>query len=248
MAEDNVVNQKVVQQYLKRLGRRADVVNNGREALEVLEHKTYDVILMDIQMPEMDGLEATRQIIARYGDDRPRIIALTANATREDRQICLAAGMDDYLSKPVLVGDLVMALEQAKPGAGNAGLAPGEGATSNEEIAMLSLEALRRTSGGDADFERDILHTYLKDSPYLAAKMQNALDAGDADELHYAAHTLKSSSRIVVAMAFARLCETIEQHGRDKMMPEVTPYIAAFNQHYHVVCEAIEAHLMSTAE
>ena len=250
MAEDNVVNQKVIQQYLKRLGHQADVVSNGLEALEALKRRTYDVILMDIQMPELDGLETTQRILATYkADERPRIIALTANATREDRQRCLEAGMDDYLSKPVLVGDLAVALEKVRPEA----QAPQATASQptpkppSSEMKVLSLDALRQTSGGDAGFERDILTTYLKESPYLATMMQNALDAGDADQLHYAAHTLKSSSRMIGATAFARLCETIETYSRNKKLPEVAPMMAAFNQYYTTVRQAIETHLISVA-
>ncbi|HEY9812722.1 MAG TPA: response regulator, partial [Candidatus Sericytochromatia bacterium] len=116
LAEDNVVNQKVAIQLLKRLGYRADVVCNGSEALEALCHVPYDVILMDMQMPEMDGIEATRRIIQNWQPaERPRIIALTANAMQGDRELCLQAGMDDYLSKPIRLENLVEALSKCQP-------------------------------------------------------------------------------------------------------------------------------------
>lgn len=116
MAEDNLVNQKVTLRMLERLGYTADVVVNGREVLEALERSWYDVILMDVQMPEMDGLEATRQVVARYEVlERPRIIAVTANALAGDRQRCLDAGMDDYVSKPVRLKDLDRALRLCLP-------------------------------------------------------------------------------------------------------------------------------------
>ena len=102
MAEDLTVNQKLLQSLLHKFGYRADVAGNGLEVLKALERQTYDVILMDVQMPEMDGLEASRQIVKRYPlETRPRIVALTANAMREDQQTCYAAGMDDYLAKPI---------------------------------------------------------------------------------------------------------------------------------------------------
>jgi signal transduction histidine kinase/DNA-binding response OmpR family regulator len=113
LAEDNRVNQKVALKILERMGYRADVAANGREVLEALERQSYDIILMDVQMPEMDGLEASRHICARWSRaERPQIIALTANAMQEDREECLAAGMDDFLIKPLVTEALVNALER----------------------------------------------------------------------------------------------------------------------------------------
>lgn len=111
LAEDNIVNQKLALQLLSRMGYKADMANNGLEVLSGLEQKQYDVILMDVQMPEMDGLEATRKICARWPKgERPSIIAMTAFASQDDREKCIEAGMDDYLSKPVRVDDLVRVL------------------------------------------------------------------------------------------------------------------------------------------
>ncbi len=111
LAEDYVVNQKVALRLLAQMGYRADLAANGLEAIQALERQLYDVILMDVQMPEMDGLEATRQICTRWPKgERPRIIAMTANAMQGDREMCLAAGMDDYVSKPIRVEELVKAL------------------------------------------------------------------------------------------------------------------------------------------
>ena len=114
LAEDNVVNQKLALRLLQQMGYRADLASNGIEAVESVQRQAYDVVLMDVQMPEMDGLEASRQINARWqAKDRPRIIAMTANAMQGDRDMCLAAGMDDYLTKPIRVELLVEALNQA---------------------------------------------------------------------------------------------------------------------------------------
>ena len=111
LAEDNVVNQKLALRLLQQMGYRADLAGNGLEAIESIARQPYDVVLMDVQMPEMDGLEATRRIVARWpDDDRPRIVAMTANAMQGDREACLAAGMDDYVVKPIRVDALVEAL------------------------------------------------------------------------------------------------------------------------------------------
>ena len=116
LAEDNVVNQKLALRLLQQMGYRADVASNGVEAIECLERQPYDVVLMDVQMPEMDGLEASRRITARWKPgERPRIVAMTANAMQGDREECLAAGMDDYVTKPIRVDALVEALLATAP-------------------------------------------------------------------------------------------------------------------------------------
>jgi CheY-like chemotaxis protein len=120
LAEDNTFNQKLALHLLAQLGYRADLAANGLEAIQSVERQPYDVILMDVQMPEMDGLEASRQICARWPREkrggqreRPHIIAMTANAMQGDREMCLEAGMDDYISKPIRIADLTAALERA---------------------------------------------------------------------------------------------------------------------------------------
>ena len=119
VAEDNRINQKVALKLLERIGYRADVAANGVEALRALERQAYDVVLMDVQMPEMDGLTATRAIRERWpGSSGPRVIAMTANAMRDDREACLAAGMDDFVSKPVVLANLAAALERCGGAAG----------------------------------------------------------------------------------------------------------------------------------
>jgi len=115
LADDHLVNQKVALQILQRMGYRADVAGNGLEVIEALRRQPYDVVLMDVQMPEMDGLEASRLICQEWGDtDRPIVVAMTANAMQGDREECMAAGMDDYLSKPIEIEELVRVLSACK--------------------------------------------------------------------------------------------------------------------------------------
>jgi CheY-like chemotaxis protein len=114
MAEDNLINQKVAQRVLGKLGYRADIASNGVEVVMALKQQAYDVVFMDIQMPEMDGIEATKQIRQTMPDSlQPRIVALTANALTGDREHYLANGMDDYLSKPVRIEELMTVLDRA---------------------------------------------------------------------------------------------------------------------------------------
>ncbi len=115
LAEDNTVNQKLALRMLQQIGYLADVAGNGIEAIESVERQTYDVILMDVQMPEMDGLDATREIVGRWPEkERPRIIAMTANAMDEDREACFEAGMEDYVSKPIRMSELIRALRESQ--------------------------------------------------------------------------------------------------------------------------------------
>ena len=113
LAEDNAVNQKVALRFLERLGYHADAVANGLEVVTALKRRRYDLVLMDLQMPEMDGLEASRRVRATIpADHQPKIIALTANAMQGDRELCLAAGMDDYISKPVKMHEIAAAIRR----------------------------------------------------------------------------------------------------------------------------------------
>ncbi|MDC0835248.1 response regulator [Geitlerinema sp. CS-897] len=116
LAEDNRVNQKVLLRLLKRLGYEADVANNGREAVEWVRRKPYDLVLMDIQMPEMDGLEATRKIFEEWPpEERPQVIAVTANVMQENEVACRSLGMTDFVTKPVSLEAIVLALRRCKP-------------------------------------------------------------------------------------------------------------------------------------
>ena len=113
LAEDNAINQKLTLRILEKMGYHADAVGNGLEVLEAVRRQPYDLIFMDIQMPEMDGLDATRHLVAEWPvEERPVIIAMTAAAMHGDRELCLAAGMDDYISKPVRMAELSAILER----------------------------------------------------------------------------------------------------------------------------------------
>ena len=204
LAEDNVVNQKLALRLLQQMGYRADLASNGIEAIESVRRQTYDVILMDVQMPEMDGLEASRQINARWQSrDRPRIIAMTANAMQGDRDMCLAAGMDDYLTKPIRVERLVEALNQASARKGPMMSAP--------TIDAATFEALKETAG--AEFVLELVDTFLQEAPVMLADLRRALAADDAEKFRRAAHSLKSNSNTFGALALAAMARELEFGG-----------------------------------
>ena len=152
LAEDSAVNQQVALKLLEQLGYRADVASNGLEVLAALDRQPYDVVLMDVQMPELDGLDATRRICERWpAEARPRIVAMTANAMREDREACFAAGMDEYVAKPIRPNELAQALSRARPLEGRTSGAEGTGA-SLDARAVRGPERARRggfPGGGD---------------------------------------------------------------------------------------------------
>ncbi|WP_199333483.1 response regulator [Oculatella sp. FACHB-28] len=204
LAEDNVVNQKVVLHLLQRIGYRADVVCNGREVLESLHRQTYDVVLMDVQMPEMDGIATTRQICQDWQPaNRPCIIAMTAGAMTGDREECLIAGMDDYLSKPIRIEKLVQALKKCQP------LSRNELSPAIDLKVLQELQAIGREQNRDVLFE--IIDIYLEDAPRLLRAMREAGTADLPSALQQAAHTLKSTSAAVGATHLADICQRLER-------------------------------------
>jgi signal transduction histidine kinase/DNA-binding response OmpR family regulator/HPt (histidine-containing phosphotransfer) domain-containing protein len=230
LAEDNVTNQRLALRLLERLGYRADVAANGLEVLQALRRQAYDVVLMDVQMPEMDGLEATRLICQEWGPEgRPHLIAMTANAMKEDREACLAAGMDDYLSKPIRVEALVEALSQSRVRAGSVP-PPTDGLgglsrrpeTRPEAPVPLPMEVidwdvlgkLRCSLGTDGAFWAEFLAAFRHDAPQLLLDMRQALKRGDASGLRLAAHSLKSNGATLGARRLADLCREVEILGK----------------------------------
>jgi CheY-like chemotaxis protein/HPt (histidine-containing phosphotransfer) domain-containing protein len=211
LAEDNPTNQKVTVHMLARMGYRAELAKNGLEALEAVRQRQYDVVLMDVQMPEMDGLEASHRICAEFDRTRrPRIIAMTAGAMRGDREACTAAGMDDYLSKPVRPGELAAALGLAEP----VRTVDDELSAEFEVLDTSSLDEIR-AEGGDATVSlvRDIVREYLDYAVHQIETMRSAVGRGDAPALQSAAHTLKGSSATIGAERLASVCAEIELGG-----------------------------------
>ena len=222
VAEDNVVNQKLAVRMLEKMGYRGDVVGNGLEALEALERQRYDLLLSDVQMPEMDGLEATREIVRRWpSGERPWIVAMTAEALAGDRERCLEAGMNDYVTKPIRAEELVAAIRRC-PSAAAAPPRPGEreeGVSTHDGASPIDRETLRRfvETMGDDDpgFVQEMIDQFLTDAPALVATLRDGLAAGDADTVRRAAHTLKSNANTFGAHDLGSRCAALEMAAKD---------------------------------
>ena len=228
VAEDNVINQQVALSFLERLGYRADVAANGLEVLSSLRRQPYDVVLMDVQMPEMDGLETTRHIRQVPPEElaanaQPRVIAMTANVLKEDYDVCLAAGMDDYVSKPVQVEELVGALNKCQPHrlkftrelperAESAAVELG----SSVVLDRKALEQLRAGLGKQAErMLPGLIDRFYQDGERLLGQARQALEQGQADDLRRASHSLKSTSATFGAMALSAMARELENLARD---------------------------------
>jgi CheY-like chemotaxis protein/HPt (histidine-containing phosphotransfer) domain-containing protein len=250
LVEDNTTNQKLALRLLARFGYRADVAANGLEALQALERQTYDVVLMDMQMPEMDGLEATRQIHQRWpGQQHPYIIAMTANAMEGDREICLAAGMDDYVSKPIRVEALIQALERGAADMHVRGADKmiehvrirAEMTSTQDYLDPAALDNLRATAGGDPAFLAELIDTFLEDAPQLLNNLRQALDNRDAAGIRLAAHSLKSNGAEFGATTFSALCKQLEMSGKSGELTGAEVLLNQVKEEFENVKAALEA-------
>ena len=214
LAEDNMVNQKVAMKILEKGGHRIDAVGNGREALEALKGVQYDIVLMDVQMPEMDGYTATRQIRNLQSAVRNiPVIAMTAHAMKGDREKCLAAGMDDYTTKPVKPKDL---LETVQRWAGKQVLHP---ALENDKLSAplsppVDMKHLQEITGGDSEFKREITELFLKDTEEHLSRLKKAIDEKNASALESEAHYAKGGGGNMGAHKFAELALALETKGK----------------------------------
>jgi two-component system, sensor histidine kinase and response regulator len=215
VAEDNPVNRKLVATLLKKRGHRVMSVENGRLAVEVIGKgkRRFDVVLMDLQMPEMDGLEATAAIRAREsgGGRHVPIIALTAHAMQGDRERCLAAGMDGYLSKPIDVMALLSTIEQHGDGAENARNEASDSVTP----AVFDEQAALACTGGDRGLLKEVVKTFRGSCAAYQRRIEDALRQKDAESLRMAAHALKGAIATVGSAAGRHAAAEVEQFARD---------------------------------
>jgi GAF domain-containing protein/DNA-binding response OmpR family regulator/HPt (histidine-containing phosphotransfer) domain-containing protein len=242
LAEDNAINQQLALLVLESMGYRADVVANGLEAVEQAATHPYDVILMDVQMPEMDGLDATRTIIARLHAQRPRIVAMTANAMQGDRETCIAAGMDDYLSKPIRVEELTAALLRT-PARGTTLVAP-RPQPKPQPVAAPGLDpgALERLRAmvppGQEAMIANLAGAFVTNAEGLIGQMDAS---SDATALQRAAHTLKSNAASFGAKELEERCRTLEAAARAGELSDALAMVTAVREAWAAARPAIEA-------
>ena len=241
LAEDNVVNQRMAQLLLERLSQTADIVSNGIEAVEAAMRLPYDLILMDVLMPELDGLDATRQIRERLPKDRqPRIVAMTANALTGDRELCLAAGMDDYISKPVQLDQLAKVLlwQQVHVEASASADAGTAADGSQTEFRQETIDRLISAAGEKG--ARLVLGAMIDSAPRLLDGLHRALAEGDAKAVRRHAHTLKTNAATVGADALARMFQELEDLGAAGNLAHAADRAPSAEQSYRSLVASID--------
>ncbi len=258
LAEDNSVNQKVALLMLEKLGYRADLASNGIEVLHLLELQTYDAILMDVQMPEMDGIEATKNVRENWSImQQPRIIAMTAHALEGNREWLLDSGMDDYVSKPIRLEELVAALERTKPKQRTTmfDTVPTQPASAFDQIPTAPepepepepptypsldqtvLKRFRDMMG--AEKATGLINLFLQDASKLLTNMQQALEQNKVEDFTRFAHSLKSSSAQIGALRLSEQCKQMEMLGRNGTLEQVPALIKQAQAEYTQVQEAL---------
>ncbi|MBP0005925.1 MAG: response regulator [Cyanobacteria bacterium SBC] len=246
VAEDNAVNQKVATQTLARMGYRADVVSNGLEVLDALHRQHYDMVLMDVQMPVMDGLESARHICRKWSAERrPYLIAVTANAMQGDREECIRAGMDDYISKPIRVGELVKALGRC-PVARHLDLSEfANGETpeilpAHPEVSVVPLNEKTLNDLREIDALEELIELYCEEAPKLLDRIGAAVAAEDPEALKEAAHSLKSTSAALGALPLSDLSKQLEGMGRMGEIEDAQPLFDRVKAQYQRTLDALE--------
>jgi PAS domain S-box-containing protein len=246
VAEDNVVNQKVALRILEKLGYHADAVANGQEAVTALETVPYDLVLMDVQMPEMNGLEATRAIRAPQAKvlcrDIP-IVAMTAHALKGDRDKCLEAGMNDYISKPVTTSALKEILEK-RLGADekdNPSLPP----PAPRLPVPVNIQRLNDITDGDREFERELIEAFLADTERHVTDLESAVREEDGEALKIQAHAIKGSSANAGARRLEEIAVRLEEIRVEKESERARELIEDLRSEFERVREYLLDHMES---
>jgi signal transduction histidine kinase/DNA-binding response OmpR family regulator/HPt (histidine-containing phosphotransfer) domain-containing protein len=254
LAEDNITNQQVALGILRKFGVKADAVANGREAIAALRTIPYDLVFMDVQMPEMDGLEATRAIRAKQDgvmNSSVPIVAMTARAMSGDREMCLDAGMDDYITKPLAAAAVSQVLEKwlAQPdSAGDATAASpsparssGRGTDADSDAPVFLESALLDRLDGDRELARNIAADFLKDIPKRIEALQGCVDAGDAEGAGREAHTIKGACATVGGISSTEAALVLEQAGKAHDLDAVRAGVTGLRYQFERLEKAMQA-------
>ncbi|POA99324.1 hybrid sensor histidine kinase/response regulator [Chromobacterium sinusclupearum] len=239
LVEDNLVNQELAQAMLRNLGCEVELARNGEEALARCAQSRFDLVLMDCEMPVLDGWQTTRAIREREaGGERLTIIALTANAGAGDRERCLQTGMDDYLAKPFTQNALLEVLARwMKPGADR----PDEASSDEEDEGWLDPQALAGIRDIDPGLLPRMVAAWLAEGPRLLAAIHQAAKSGDGKELFRAAHALKNGAGSVGAKRLAELCQLLEQLGKADDLVDAASVVEDLDQVFYHSQEALKA-------
>jgi CheY-like chemotaxis protein/HPt (histidine-containing phosphotransfer) domain-containing protein len=250
VVDDNTINQRVAVRILQQLGYQPEVAGNGREALDALDGKPFDFILMDVMMPELDGLEATRLLRKRqtnsaYKNYQSRIVvvAVTAHAMQGDREKCLAAGMDDYLSKPVRPKDVREMIERwgGKMASPVPGVAPGVSPAAPVEVIPVDLDRLLDLTDGSAENLRELVEMFLKQTNSQFEQMLGAIDGNNGDALRRLAHSCAGASATLGMTQMVPRLRELEKLGAAGTLSDVKPVFAAAAHEYQRVQEFIKS-------
>jgi CheY-like chemotaxis protein len=247
LVEDNAINQKVALRMLGRLGYQADVANSGSEALAILQRKPYDVVLMDIQMPEMDGVETAQRIRQQWPPQQwPRIVAVTAHALDGDRERYLALGMDDYVSKPLHSEELMDVLYKCVPLTGDSSptmttLSPEVNNNRQPSTTWpIDMAFVRETLGPNASQLLDnLLPLFFDNADLLIHELRQAAHERSAENLQQAAHRLKGSSASLGFHDLSVLCQEVEIAGHKGKVEDINETIDRLEAEYRKVKAAL---------
>jgi CheY-like chemotaxis protein/HPt (histidine-containing phosphotransfer) domain-containing protein len=251
LAEDDAINQKVALRLLERLNYQAEVVNNGFQVLEALAVKRFDLILMDMQMPEMDGVKTTRQIHQLWaqntqGYPRPRIIALTANALQDDRTRCLDAGMDDYLSKPIRKLEFAAKLAHWAGIIGQAiALEFGQKSPINPSIlanSMINWPYLQELADDDQAFIDELLSAFIAENWGRLDRLEIAIATHNTEKIKYLAHQIKGSSSNLGLGSIETLASQLESSTLESNPEILDRLLASFRQSMNQIKSEFSTH------
>ena len=240
LAEDNAINQAVVVTMLKKMGHETTVACNGRDACAALEKASYDLVFMDVQMPEVDGLAATRRIREHEKETAAHIpiIAMTAHAMKGDKERCLQAGMDDYLTKPVSSAQMEETMARVLGIAQRGAPAPEQPQVSQEHAGWDRATALRRVEGDEALLS-ELLQIFLEGTPVQLNSLQQALAAADFEVVERTAHTLKGELIYLGLTEIAERAKALEYQGREHNLQAVAELFPDFRVQLLATASAI---------